>query len=340
MPPETVAVALSGGVDSSVAAAILKKEGCRVIGLTLWLTDDSDTPGKAEYIARKLAIPHYVIDCRDTFYQKVITDFCRQYSLGRTPNPCVICNRYIKFGIMLEKARELSASLLATGHYARVVSSPEGYRLLKAANSSKDQSYFLYRLNQNILKRALFPLGNLGKSQVLAIANELELKQESIKESQDICFIPGNDYRTFIADHIAFKEGDIVDTKGNTLGRHRGLPLYTVGQRQGLGISSEKPLYVVELDAENNRLTVGEEDKLFHSELAAADLSWVSGEAPAGLKGITARIRARSPEIPVRLNLTANSAYASFLESQKAIAPGQSVVFYDGQMVLGGGIIK
>jgi tRNA-specific 2-thiouridylase len=340
MPPETVAVALSGGVDSSVAAAILKREGYQVIGLTLWLTDDSDIPQKAEHIAKILSIPHYIIDCRDTFYQKVITDFCRQYSCGRTPNPCIICNRYIKFGVMKDKAGELGASLLATGHYARVSASTEGYHLLKAADSLKDQSYFLYRLNQKILKRVLFPIGNLRKLQVLKIADELGLTEDTVAESQDICFIPGNDYRTFIAGHITLKNGDIVDTNGDILGSHKGLPLYTIGQRQGLGISSRKPLYVVELDAEKNRLIVGNEDKLLCQKLVACNLSWLSGKAPPNLEPIAARIRARAPESPVRLKLCTNTTEVHFLKRQRAIAPGQSVVFYHGQTVLGGGIIK
>ncbi len=340
MPPETVAVALSGGVDSSVAAAILKKEGYRIIGLTLWLNDDSDTPQKAEHIAKILSIPHYIIDCRDTFYQKVVTDFYSQYSLGKTPNPCVICNRYIKFGVMLDKASELGASLLATGHYARVAFSPEEYRLLKAADSSKDQSYFLYRLSQDILKRILFPIGHLRKPQVLEIANELGLTQVAKKESQDICFIPGNDYRIFITNHITLKDGDIVDSEGNLLGRHNGLPLYTIGQRQGLGISLKKPLYVIELDTANNRLIVGKEDELICNTLLAGNLSWLSDIAPAGLESITARIRSRSPESPARLKLNANTAVVHFLKPQRAITPGQSVVFYNGQAVLGGGIIK
>ncbi len=351
MPQKRVAVAMSGGVDSSLAAALLKEAGYEVIGITMqiWPSDEQarfdgccglEAIEDAKKVAYKLGIPHYVINFRDIFAQKVIADFCLEYRLGRTPNPCIRCNQYIKFDALLKKAKGLDYSFIATGHYARIEQSPNGYHLLKAVDLTKDQSYFLYTLGQSELQHLLLPIGNLRKAKVRRLATEMELPTATRRESQDICFIPDNDYRSFIARHIPPKSGDIVDANGKVLGRHSGLAQYTVGQRQGLGLASNKRLYVLRLDAANNRLMVGTRDQLLSNRLFASKLSWVSGEAPREPINITAKIRYRSPEATAKLNLNDGVAEVSFQQPQCAIAPGQAIVFYQGNAVLGGGMIK
>jgi len=348
MPPERVVVAMSGGVDSSVAAALLKEAGYEVIGVTMeiWPSNGQAFGGccgieaaeDAKRVAYKLDIPHYVMNFRDIFAQRVIDYFCVEYSLGRTPNPCIRCNQYIKFGALLQRIRELDADFMATGHYARIEQSPNGYRLLKAVDPTKDQSYFLYTLGQRELKHLLLPVGNFNKAQVRKLAVELGLPTANRRESQDICFTPDNDYRSFIARYIPLKPGDIVDTNDKVLGKHKGLALYTVGQHKGLGLNSSERLFVLRLDAASNRLVVGTEDELFSNRLNASQLSWVSGEAPSG--NITAKIRYKSPEVAVQLTLRDGMAEVLFHEPQRAITPGQAVVFYQGETVLGGGIIE
>ena len=342
MPQKRVAVAMSGGVDSSVAAAILKNQGYQVIGVTMLLHsehgDKSAEPAKR--IADSLAIPHQIVDFRLLFKQQVITPFCDEYGRGRTPNPCIACNRYIKFGTLLNKTRELGADFIASGHYARVESSPEGYRLLRGIDHAKDQSYFLYTLGQEQLKYLLLPVGNLYKSQTRRIAGELGLSDIIKDESQDICFIAGSDYHSFISQHIPSPPGDIVDSNGKVLGRHKGLSHYTVGQRQGLGLASNRRLYVISLDAKSNRLVVGSQEQLFAHRLCASRLHWISGKAPPETAGITARVRYKSPDVGVNLCLNNSTAEVQFAQPQTAIAPGQSIVFYQGEVVLGGGVIQ
>ena len=350
MPQKRVVVAMSGGVDSSVSAALLKEAGYEVIGVTMqiWPKDKQAFGGccgieaveDAKKVAYQLGIPHYVMNFRDIFDRSVIADFCREYSLGRTPNPCIRCNQYVKFDALLERTRELDADFLATGHYARIEQSANGYRLLKAVDSTKDQSYFLYTSGQRELQYLLFPIGNLHKAEVRRLAAELGLPTAAKRDSQDICFIPDNDYRSFIAEHIPLASGDIVDTKGKVLGRHRGLALYTVGQRQGLGLASNERLYVLRLDASANRLVVGTEDKLLGNMLFASNLSWVSGEAPGEPIKITAKVRYKSPEATAELRPRNGRAEVQFHQPQRAIAPGQAAVFYQGEAVLGGGIIE
>jgi tRNA-specific 2-thiouridylase len=217
---------------------------------------------------------------RDIFAERVIADFCREYSLGRTPNPCIRCNQYIKFDVLLEKAKWLDADFLATGHYARIEHLPEGYQLLKAVDSTKDQSYFLYTLGQRELEQLLFPVGTMSKTEVRRLAAKMGLPVSDRDESQEICFIPDNDYRAFIAGRIPLEAGDIVDTDGNVLGRHQGLARYTVGQRQGLGLAANDRLYVLRLDTTANRVVVGSKEQLLGSKLFAGKLSWVSGKPP------------------------------------------------------------
>jgi len=351
MPQKQVAVAMSGGIDSSLATALLKEAGYEVIGITMqvWPSDEQARFGgccgleaieDAKKVAYKLGIPHYVVNFRDIFAQKIIADFCLEYSLGRTPNPCIRCNQYIKFDALLKKARELDHSFIATGHYARIEQSPNGYHLLKAVDLTKDQSYFLYTLGQSELQHLLLPIGNLHKVEVRRLSAEMGLPTATRRESQDICFIPDNDYRSFIAKYILSKSGDIVDTNGKVLGKHSGLAQYTVGQRQGLGLASNKRLYVIRLDAANNRLVVGTKDQLLSNRLFASKLSWVSGEAPKEPINITAKVRYKSAEVTAKLHLNDGVAEVNFQQPQWAIAPGQAIVFYEGNAVLGGGIIE
>jgi len=329
----------------------LKEAGYEVIGITMqiWPSDEQARFGgccgleaieDAKKVAYKLGIPHYVVNFRDIFARKVIADFCLEYSLGRTPNPCIRCNQYIKFDALIKKAKELDYSFIATGHYARIEQSPNGYCLLKAVDLTKDQSYFLYTLGQSELQHLLLPIGNLHKVEVRRLSAEMGLPTATRRESQDVCFIPDNDYRSFIAKHIPLKSGDIVDTNGKILGRHSGLAQYTVGQRQGLGLASNKRLYVIRLDAASNRLVVGTKDQLLGNRLFASKLSWVSGEAPKEPVDITAKIRYRSPEVTAKLHLNDGVVEVNFQQPQWAIAPGQAIVFYQGNVILGGGIIK
>jgi len=343
MPRRRVAVAMSGGVDSSLAAAILKKASYEVSGVYMNLssaTDSARDTSDLEQVCRILNIPFYQLNFEKEFKDLVIDYFCQEYSQGRTPNPCTACNQHIKFGLLLDKVREMGADYLATGHYARIEHLPTGYRLLKALDTNKDQSYFLYTLGQKELQHLLMPLGLLNKTEVREIAAELGLPTSSRSDSQDVCFVPGNDYRSFIARHITLQPGDIVDTEEKKLGKHKGLARYTVGQKQGLGLNSNERRYVLKLDYQNNRLVVGSEEQLYHNVLTAGKLSWVSGQAPRKPINITAKVRYRSPEADARLNIKGEITGVQFAQPQRAIAPGQAIVFYYGDEVLGGGIIE
>ena len=351
MSAKRVVVAMSGGVDSSVAAAILKDRGYQVIGVTMqiWPAENHRPGGccglgaieEARKVAYKLGIRHYVMNFRDAFARMVIDDFCREYSRGRTPNPCIRCNQHIKFDLLLNRARELDADFIATGHYARIVTSPGGYRLLKAVDPAKDQSYFLYTLGQAQLRQLLLPVGDLHKVEVRRLAATLGLSNAGRSDSQDICFIPTSGYHSFIAGRISSQPGDIVDTDGKVLGEHRGLAYYTVGQRRGMGLASNGRLYVLRLDTEHNRLVAGSSDQLLTGRLFVSHLSWASGEPPQRAGGITARVRSRATEVAVKkLRINNGTAEVQFAEPQQAVAPGQAVVFYRGEVVLGGGIAE
>jgi len=338
-----------------MAAALLQQASYKVIGITMqiWPVDEpagerdgfrgccgAEAIEAARKTANKLSIPHFVMNLRDVFARQVITDFCQEYGRGRTPNPCIRCNQYVKFDALLARVKELDADFLATGHYARVEYSGNSHQLLKGIDQVKDQSYFLYTLGQRELQNLLLPIGDYHKETVREMAAKLDLPAAARPASQDICFIPDNDYRAFIGDYVQTEPGDIVDTEGNVLGKHQGLARYTVGQRQGLGFSSTTRLYVLKLDTINNELVAGTEDQLFTSSLLAASLNWVSGYPPADTAGITARVRYKASEVPVTLQVNDNTARVDFHQPQRAISPGQSVVFYQGEAVLGGGIIE
>jgi tRNA-specific 2-thiouridylase len=336
-----VAVAMSGGVDSSVAAALLKEAGYEVSGIHMRLGAGtmSDNLAALKQTCRLLDIPLYELDLEKEFKELVIDYFCQEYSRGRTPNPCVVCNRYLKFGIVLEKGLGMGADYLATGHYTRVEASPGGYKLKKAVDITKDQSYFLYTLGQEQLRHLVLPLGKLTKGRVRAIAAELGLPASERQESQDVCFIPNNDYRAFVAEYVPLKRGEIVDINGKVLGKHGGLAGYTIGQRQGLGLTTAEPLYVLEMDAKSNKIVVGNREQALHNVLIAKNLSWVLGKSPQEPIEITAKIRYKAPEAAAELYPRDDGVEVRFNELQQAAAPGQSIVFYRGDEVLGGGII-
>jgi len=336
-----VAVAMSGGVDSSLAAALLKQEGYEVCGVYLRLWSELEyNISDLERTCQMLDIPLHQFNFEAEFKSLVIDHFLQEYSLGRTPNPCVTCNQRIKFGLLLDKVLQMGMDYLATGHYAQIESSPNGYRLLRAVDPDKDQSYFLYTLGQRELQHLMLPLGNHHKTEVRKLATELGLPTSQRHESQDVCFIPDNDYRSFVAQRIPLKPGDIVDTKGKVLGRHNGLAHYTVGQRQRLGLAATERLYVIKLNASSNNLIVGQESQLLNDSLLASNLFWVSGEAPKAPVNIAARIRYKAPQVAAKLYINDGTAQVNFHEPQRAIAPGQSIVFYQGDTVLGGGIIE
>jgi tRNA-specific 2-thiouridylase len=339
------AVAMSGGIDSSVVAALLKDQGHEVFGVTMKLWSQDNTEGsrfgisQAKKVANQLGIKHHVVDFQPQFYQTIIKDFCTEYSYGRTPNPCVRCNQVIKFDLLLKKVTEMGATHLATGHYARIAPQRDGYLLLKGIDQNKDQSYFLYRLKQSQLARLKFPLGELTSQEVRQLANNLSLP-EKYKSSQDLCFIPHGDYRLFIAQQIRLKAGDIVDRNGRLIEQHHGLCLYTIGQRQGLGISDKKRLYVLAMQIPVNRIIVGEEAGLFSHWLVASDLNWITNVSYLNSANLTAKVRYRAPAIKASVTQELSCIRLEFEKSQRAITPGQSVVLYSGDVVIGGGIIE
>ncbi len=342
-----IAVAMSGGIDSSVAAALLKQEGHDVTGLTMQLTDNGNNQNAIESARRaadRLDIHHQVVDLRDIFERVIIADFCREYSLGNTPNPCVLCNRYIKFGVLREKIKEVGADYLATGHYVRNERDKASgrYLLKKGKDKQKDQSYFLYRLKQEQLANVIFPVGNLNKATVKRIAAELKLTASKRPESQEICFIPGADYISFLKDRLATLPpvGPVLDTEGNVLGQHEGIAFYTVGQRKGLRITSEKPLYVTDIEPARNAVIVGSQAQTYSDVLVADSLNWIGGTMPEKPTKVKASIRYQHPEAEAEVSpRNEDSVYVKFAEPQMAVTPGQSVVFYNGDTVIGGGTI-
>jgi tRNA-specific 2-thiouridylase len=342
MPMTKVAVAVSGGVDSSAAALLLKEAAYEVLGIHmhLWESPPLDYQAqRAENICRTLDIPYHQVDLQKEFESCVVDYFCQEYQQGRTPNPCVVCNQRIKFGLLLDRAHSLGADYLATGHYAKVEHSPDGHRLLKAADTRRDQSYFLYTLTQEKLGHVLFPLGEHSRDEVKQMAKRAGLPTAT-KSSQDICFISQKNYGAFLSQRFSTLPGDIVDTQGKRLGQHRGIVFYTIGQRHGLGLASGQPLYVIRIEPEHNRIVLGHEKELYSQKLTAQKLSWISGKAPREPITARAKIRYKSKEAEATLFLRDDSVDVHFAQPQKAVTPGQAIVFYNLDEVLGGGIIE
>jgi tRNA-uridine 2-sulfurtransferase len=347
----TIGVAMSGGVDSAMAAALLCEQGHDVIGVTMRLGKEAepatfasnlDGIEEARQVCLALGIPFHVVDFQLAFKTAVVDYFVAAYSRATTPNPCVACNRYIKFGLLLDATRALGAEHLATGHYVRTELREGTYRLLKARDPKKDQSYVLYQLTQQELRRVVFPLGEYTKEQVRDMARERRLPVAGRAESQDACFITDNDYRRFVREHApeSVVPGPIFDTANREIGRHHGLPFYTIGQRSGLGIAAPEPLFVLELDPARNALIVGPADELGRGELWATDVSYVAGHPPGPDMEITAKIRYNARPAAAVLSATSGAtARVRFATPLRDITPGQSVVFYRGDEVLGGGVI-
>lgn len=349
-----IVVAMSGGVDSSVATALLVESGFSVTGMMLRLWSEPgcensnrcctpDSVVDARRVAQKLGIPFYVIDARKEFFEIVVGNFIRGYHQGITPNPCLTCNRQIRWGLLLENAINMGAEALASGHYARLVKNPAGcIELHRGADLDKDQSYMLSMLDQDQLTRTILPLGELSKPEVRALAKKFGLATAEREDSQDLCFLADEDYRSFLARHVptAIVPGKIIDQTGKLLGQHTGLAHYTIGQRKGLGISSQNPLYVLEKWIDENILVVGEESALGRRRLRADQVNWISGKAPSSPFAAGVKVRYRSPLFEAIVTPSEmDTVEVEFALKIRDITPGQRVVFYIGDQVIGGGNI-
>lgn len=340
-----VLIAMSGGIDSTVAAMLLQEKGMELTGATFRISDSTTAAEEGAEMARRLGIPHQVLDLREPFEQLVIGNFTGEYLQGRTPNPCVVCNYHIKWGKLLELADSLGCSHIATGHYARIREKEGRWFLRQGADTAKDQTYFLWRLEQEALARTLFPLGDLTKGEVRGIAHNRGYEQLSQKkESQEICFIPDNDYRKFLTDRMPgfserYQPGWFVDPQGKRLGEHRGYPFYTVGQRKGLGIALGYPAFVLAIDPARNEVILGTREELNGTGLVATHPNWMKYARVEPGFPVLARIRYRDKGVPALLYPEADRVRVVFSEPTGAISPGQSVVFYEDDTVVGGAII-
>lgn len=333
-------IGMSGGVDSSVAAYLTMQMGYECIGATMKLW--SDVSADAKSVADRLGIPFLHMDLSEGFEMHVVCPFIRGYEKGLTPNPCIECNQHLKFGAFLEKALEQSCQKIVTGHYARITFDNGRWQLKKAADEQKDQSYFLYRLSQHQLAHTLFPLGELTKTQVREIAQAQGFLNAKKRDSQDVCFIPDGDYLAFMQRHTGkqYASGDFLDTQGNVLGRHKGAVGYTLGQRKGLGLAMGQPVYVCAKDMEKNTVTVGTNADLHHNCLRAADWNWIAVDDLTQPLRVLAKARSRQSEQPAWVYPEENGcARVVFDTPQRAITPGQAVVLYNGDTVIGGGTI-
>ena len=352
---DKVLIAMSGGVDSSVAAFLMKEQGCQCIGTTMKLFHNEDIGVKrtktccsledvedARSVAFRLGIPYYVFNFSDDFKGQVIDRFIAAYERGATPNPCIDCNRYLKFERLYERARILGCDAIVTGHYARIEQENGRWLLKKSLDESKDQSYVLYSLTQEQLAHTRLPLGAMHKSETRRIAEEQGFYNADKPDSQDICFVPNGDYAGFIARFTGHNcsAGDFVDEEGHVLGRHKGIVHYTVGQRKGLGIAADAPLYVKQIDAASNRVVLSGNESLFSRELTANDFNWIAYDVPPRELRASARVRYHQREQAATVTVLGDGrVHLVFDEPQRAITPGQAVVLYDGDTVLGGGTI-
>ena len=342
--PAKALIAMSGGVDSSVAAVLTLENGYQCMGVTLKLHDASDTAvNDAREAAEKLGIPHEALEFTESFRDEVILPFIESYEEGATPNPCVICNRRIKFGHLFSHARQVGCEILVTGHYAQTEKSGSRWLLKKALDPKKDQSYVLYSLGQDTLANICFPLGNLSKSEVREIARARGLASATRQESQDICYIPNGDYGAFMEAFRGkpYPPGDILDMDGIVIGRHRGLIRYTLGQRRGLGVAANLPVYVVAKDVASNTITLGPESALYKKTLTADRINLIACEKLDKPVRVTVKTRYLQQEKPAWAVQTGpDEIRIDFDEGQRALTPGQSAVLYDGDVVVGGGIIR
>ncbi|MBF0492564.1 MAG: tRNA 2-thiouridine(34) synthase MnmA [Deltaproteobacteria bacterium] len=352
-----VLCAMSGGVDSSVAALLLKQQGHEVIGVSMKLREMPMDPSlkvsgccsledfnDARRVCDALEIPFYALNFKEQFNEKVVDVFASEYLRGRTPNPCVLCNRDIKFDALLAKAEEMGAQSVATGHYARIQKTGENYQLLRGLDSKKDQSYFLFSLGQKELSKMMFPVGHLTKPQVREIAREYNLKTKDKPESMEICFVPNDDPGAFLDSYIAEGRhpppGDYIDLSGKVIGKHEGIHKYTIGQRRGINLSMGKRFYVQKINPETNQITLAEDRALYQNSLLASKVGWI-GSTPALEEWMSAKIRYRTEPADCQIQALENGDYQiNFKEAQRAITPGQALVFYRGDEVLGGGWIE
>lgn len=352
-----VVVGMSGGVDSSVAALLLKEQGYEVIGVTMqiWQDEDScsieDNGGccglsaveDARRISEQLEIPYYVMNFKQEFQENVIDYFAEEYLLGRTPNPCIACNRYVKWESLLDRSLKIGAEYIATGHYARITKLDNGrYTIRKSATAKKDQTYALYNLTQDQLSKTLMPVGEYTKDEIRVLAEQIDIRVANKPDSQEICFIPDDDYGRFLEEDMGHKipTGNFVDIEGRVVGKHKGIIHYTIGQRKGLGLSLGKPVFVVEIKPDTNEVVVGDNSDVFAYKVYANRLNFMTIERLEGEMEVMGKIRYSHKEAPCRIRMVdEDTLECIFDDAQRAITPGQAIVFYDGEYVVGGGTI-